>query len=127
MIYAGNDNSSDSKSASATSGQGKLVGWLVTFTWNPLGVDYRIRAGKTRIGSSGDMDIKIPDGLVSGSHAQLLFRNGELKIRDNFSTNGTQVNGVDIGDSPHLLKDGDQIQMGNTHFILRFVETGSEL
>ena len=96
--------------------QGKLIGWLVTFTWNPLGDDYRIRTGKTRVGSAADNDISLPDGQVSSLHCELVFRSGELKIRDAFSTNGTFVNGEDISDTPTILQNGDEIRIGGTIF-----------
>lgn len=94
--------------------EAKLVGWLVTFTWNPAGDDFKLREGKMSIGRDPDNDIVLPDGLASGKHAQIRFQNGQLKIKDNFSTNGTYVNGEDIGDTAFLLRDKDQIKIGNT-------------
>lgn len=105
----------------APSTTGKLIGWLVTFTWNPLGEDYRLREGKTRIGTTPGLDIVLPDGRVSADHALLLYRSGQLHIGDNRSTNGTLVNGEDIGFDLHALKDGDQITVGQTVFKLRLI------
>jgi hypothetical protein len=105
---------------------GKLIGWFVTFSWNPLGEDYRIREGKTRIGSDPSADIVLSDALVSGEHAVLLHRNNSLRIRDSFSTNGTFVNGEDVSDEPLVLGDGDHIKIGNTEFKLRLIEEKEE-
>lgn len=102
--------------------QAKLIGWLVTFSWNPFGDDFRIREGKTRIGSNPESDIRIEDAKISSDHATLLYRNGKLKIRDSFSTNGTFVNEEDTGDEPVTLSDGDTIKMGNTEFLLRLIQ-----
>jgi len=101
---------------------GKLIGWVVTFSWNPLGDDYRIREGKTRIGSDPTAEIVLKDALVSADHAVLLHRGNALRIRDSFSTNGTFVNGQDVEDEPVVLKDGDTIKVGNTEFKLRLIE-----
>ncbi|MCX7835603.1 MAG: FHA domain-containing protein, partial [bacterium] len=103
-----------SKSGAVPQKEAKLVGWLVTFTWNPSGEDFKLREGKMSIGRDADNDIVLPDVLVSGKHAQIRFQNGQLKIKDNFSTNGTYVNGVDISDTAFLLHDKDEIKIGNT-------------
>jgi len=99
----------------------KLVGWLASFTWNSFGDSWTIRQGKTKIGASPDCEIHIDDAMVSGEHAQLLFRGNKLRLKDNFSTGGTFVNGEDIEDDPRVLKDGDEIKMGTTVFKLRLV------
>jgi len=116
-------SSEPAEGAHAAGVQGKLVGWLVSFDWNPNGQDFRLFMGKTRIGNSSDMDIVLPDGMVSGFHAEVLHRGGELKIRDNFSTNGTFVNDEDLGDVPRKLCDGDTIRIGRTHLKLRLIDT----
>jgi len=88
-------NATASPASSKTNEAYKLIGWLVTFSWNPTGDDYRIREGKTHIGSDASSDIKLTDTLASSNHATLLYRNNTLKIKDNFSTNGTIVNDKD--------------------------------
>lgn len=101
--------------------RGKMVGWIVTFSWNKLGQDFQIREGKTRIGTEPGCDVVIEDALMSGDHAQMVFRAGKLKIKDSFSTNGTYVNGQDICDVVTTLNDGDVIRVGNTTFKLRLI------
>lgn len=101
--------------------QRKLVGWLSCFTWEPFGKSYEIREGKTYVGTSPEQNIVIDDPEMSREHAQFLFRGGKLRLKDNFSTNGSFVNGEDIEDDPRILADGDEIQMGKTVFRLRFV------
>lgn len=94
----------------------KLVGWLVTFSHDEYGEDYKLYVGKNKIGSAPDCDIVINDPSVSGDHATILFRDNEFLIRDNFSTNGTRINGKSIKEGN--LNEGDELKLGNT--ILKF-------
>lgn len=93
----------------------KLVGWLVSFTYDEYGEDFKIFQGKNKIGSNVG-DIMINDTSVSGEHAIILFRNNEFLIKDSFSTNGTKVNGISVEESK--LKDGDELLLGKT--LLKF-------
>lgn len=101
--------------------QGKLVGWLATFSWNRMGQAYQVNEGRTRIGSDKQSDVCVDDAMMSGNHSQMIYRNGILEIQDSFSTNGTIVNGVDIRGERTELKDGDILKMGNTVFKLRLI------
>jgi hypothetical protein len=92
----------------------KIVGWLVTFTHDEYGQDYKIFVGKNKIGSAATCDIAITDTSISADHAVILFRENEFLIKDNFSTNGTKVNGVTLEETK--LKDGDELRLGNTIF-----------
>ncbi len=75
--------------------------------------------GKNRIGSGKNCDILINDSSVSGEHATILFREDEFLIKDNFSTNGTKINGVTTDEGK--LKDGDELRLGNTVFKIKTV------
>ena len=90
----------------------KLVGWLVTFSNDEYGQDYRLFVGKNKIGSATGCDVLISDPSVSGEHCTVLFRENEFLIKDNFSTNGTKINAV--GTDEGKLKDGDEIKLGST-------------
>lgn len=96
----------------------KLVGWLVSYTLDPLGVDYRLYEGRNIIGRDADCNITVADGSVSAKHAVLLYR-GKFSITDQQSSHGTFVNGVDIELEPHYLSDGDEIKVGKTVFKFR--------
>lgn len=100
----------------------KLVGWLVTYSINPQGVDFRLYEGRNIIGKDFSCGVCINDSKVSSQHAILLYRNGKFRIKDNLSTNGTYVNGEDIEDESILLNDGDIIQIGDTVFLFRTSE-----
>jgi hypothetical protein len=97
----------------------KLVGWLASFSHDEYGQDYRLYIGKNKIGSSPGCDIVIDDPSVSGDHATLLFRDHEFLIKDNFSTNGTKINGASIDEG--RLKEGDELKLGNTIFKFKTV------
>jgi hypothetical protein len=103
----------------AQSEKRKLVGWLVTFTHDEYGQDFKLYVGKNKIGSGMNCDILLNDLSVSADHATILFRNNEFLIKDNFSTNGTIINGV-ISDEGKLI-DGDELKVGNTIFKVKTV------
>jgi hypothetical protein len=90
----------------------KIVGWLVTYSNDEYGQDYKLYLGKNKIGSGSNGDIVINDSSISGEHATILFRENEFLIKDNFSTNGTKINGVTTDEGK--LKDGDELILGNT-------------
>ncbi len=94
--------------------KGRIVGWLITYSHNPDGEDYRLYAGYNRIGANPVCDIVIDDQTVSGSHAIIVFRDGRCLIKDDLSRNGTFVNGREITEA-QPLQNYDQIRVGNTY------------
>ena len=122
-VFGGDDstdptNSQDGTKKSPRYGR-KLVGWLVTYSSDELGVDYRLYEGRNIIGRDMDCSITINDGHVSGKHAVLLFRANKYSITDTQSSHGTFVNDVDIELEPQYLQDGDVIRVGNTELKFR--------
>lgn len=100
-------------------GNRRLVGWLVTYSFDNLGVDYRLYEGRNIIGRDPDCNITIAEDMtVTGKHATLLFKNGKYKIKDELSTHGTIVNDVDIEEEIKEIFDGDIIKLGET--VLKF-------
>lgn len=97
----------------------KIVGWLVSYTLDPLGVDFKLYEGRNIIGRDMDCNITVNDNMVSSKHAVLLFRAGKYSITDSQSSHGTFVNNADIELEPYYLQDGDVIKMGNTVFKFR--------
>lgn len=97
----------------------KLVGWLVSYTIEPLGVDFKLYEGRNIIGRDIDCGITVNDNMVSAKHAVLLFRAGKFSITDTQSSHGTFVNDTDIELEPYYLQDGDVIKMGQTIFKFR--------
>lgn len=92
----------------------KLVGWLVSYDIDPMGVDFKLYEGRNMIGRDASCNITIADGMVSGEHAILLFRAGKFSITDRQSSHGTFVNGEDIDLEPRYIQDGDIITVGKT-------------
>ena len=82
----------------AASPDRRLVGFIVTFSLEPMGVFFPIYEGRVKIGTDpaiADLVIdQSKDPVISGTHALLLFRRGVLSLRDQDSSNGTFV---DIG------------------------------
>jgi FHA domain-containing protein/zinc ribbon protein len=101
------------QSAPSRKSKGRIVGWLVTYSHNPDGEDFRIYAGYNRIGANPVCDIQIEDETVSGSHAIIVYRDGRCLIKDDLSRNGTFVNGREITEA-QPLQSYDQIRVGNT-------------
>jgi hypothetical protein len=94
----------------------KLVGWLVTYSFDKTGTDFRIYEGRNVIGRDADCNVTVCDKMVSGKHATILFRNDKFKIKDELSSHGTYVNDCDIEDEHVELHDNDLIRMGETVF-----------
>lgn len=64
------------------------------------------------IGRQPNSAVQLTDPRSSGRHAYLLWDEGEWKLRDLGSSNGTFVNGERI--ETIILKDGDKVQFGTT-------------
>jgi pSer/pThr/pTyr-binding forkhead associated (FHA) protein len=94
------------------------VGWLVSYTFNPVGADFRIYEGRNSVGADPTCDVVVPDDpAVSARHLTLLYRFDGFRFKDELSTNGTFVN-EQMRDEG-MLQDGDVIRVGNTVFKFR--------
>lgn len=99
-----------------TRGYRRMVGWLVSYTIDEMGADFKLYEGRNMIGRDPSCAICIKDPAASSSHAMLLYRSGRYSIMDQQSTTGTFVNDEDIELEPHYLQDGDMIRIGQTVF-----------
>jgi hypothetical protein len=118
---------SGTSDAPQTTAQPRLVGWLVSFSHAQWGEDYRLREGRNIIGADpNECDIVIQnDPSLSGKHAVIIFREGQFQIRDNDSTNGTLVRGVDIfGKGGVPIVNLDTLRLGKTEFTLYTIQQG---
>ena len=70
----------------------------------------------TRLGRGTDVDIRVDDPGVSRHHAEILLGR-EVVLRDLGSTNGTYVDGVQVGEK--VLHDGAVVQLGATRLTFR--------
>jgi len=111
---------------SASESLGRLLGFLVTYTWSPVGDFFVVREGKNYIGagkisSEGhrDCDICLPyDSVMSAEHALILCRGGRYELYDLKSSNGTFVNARDemIPMNGVELSNHARIYVGSTAF-----------
>ncbi len=71
----------------------------------------------TVVGRREDCDLCIPLMVVSRRHCELNLDQGNLKIRDLGSRNGTFLNGRQIEEAP--INPGDRIQVGPVSFAVQ--------
>jgi hypothetical protein len=120
IFQGGNQNEEATFSSMKNTSGRKLVGWLVSFTMDENGVDFRLYEGRNIIGSDPACDIVVAnDHTVSLKHLTILFRMGVYKFKDEMSTNGTFIN-EEFMEEGNLI-DGDMVKVGNTVFRFRTV------
>lgn len=101
----------------ATPSGARLAGWLVTFTHNPLGEDYRITEGRSTVGRGPECDIHVPsDPALSGHHASLFIEGDVCRLKDEGSMGGTLVNGRKVWADAADLPARAELSMGGTTF-----------
>lgn len=77
---------------------------------------YTINKELFKIGRNEDNDVCLKeDEYVSGSHAFLSFKDGNLFLSDQNSHNGTFLNEEQVG-TPLMVRPGDQIRVGEAVF-----------
>ena len=97
----------------------KVVGFLVTFTWDPRGQWFVLKEGRTVVGSESGCDVHIPsDRALSGKHFAVQYRRGKVRVRDLDSTNATRVDDEEIWGDSVACGHGTIIQAGDTTFEL---------
>ncbi len=74
------------------------------------GQEVEIHPGVTTVGRALDNDIVLDLGDVSRNHARLESTDGQVKLIDLDSTNGTRVNGSPI--RSHNIRPGDTVTFG---------------
>lgn len=77
------------------------------------GQTFSLFAVSTIVGRDPISDISINDPEVSRQHARFTQTSDSYQIEDLESTNGTFVNGVQIGTDPVQLAHGNEIQLGS--------------
>lgn len=81
--------------------------------------------GSLKIGRADENDIVVLDDGVSRFHAELLYENGSLWLRDQGSRNGVFVNGARVT-AHQALKVGDEITIADHRFSVRWSEPDEE-
>jgi pSer/pThr/pTyr-binding forkhead associated (FHA) protein len=89
---------------------------LVVLTGDFQGTEHALVKEETLIGRNPTTDITLIDEGISREHALILRdeATGSFTIEDLQSTNGTKVNGKRVRSAS--LSDGDEIEVGHTHF-----------
>lgn len=96
----------------------KIVGWLISYTHDAMGIDYRLYEGNNTIGRNAGNDVTVAgDPSISGHHATVLFKKGRFYLKDEMAANGTFINEeeIEVG-QPLEIKDGDMLRFGKTDF-----------
>jgi two-component system cell cycle response regulator len=102
---------------------------IPVLTWlagSEIGKVVRLKRGTFVIGRGTEVDVPIHGEGISRRHAELwIRRTGSVYLTDLDSTNGTSVNGKDIGEDSSALSDGDRIEIGSS--LLKFSYQDTEL
>jgi hypothetical protein len=102
----------------------RIVGVLVSYTWEPVGQLFEVREGRTHIGAgdikgeSRQVDVCCPrDPMLSSDHAMILVQRGQFYIQDLSSVNGTMLDGRPLRpESSEPLPSPAEIKAGDTTF-----------
>ncbi|HSU57417.1 MAG TPA: FHA domain-containing protein [Candidatus Dormibacteraeota bacterium] len=90
---------------------------LVINPGTPSAWEIQLRPGTNRLGRGFDNDFKIDHGSVSTSHCQIIVENGDARLKDLGSTNGTFVNRAPVSEAP--LQSGQTIHLGGVELLFQ--------
>jgi hypothetical protein len=76
---------------------------------------YELRQGSNVIGRGSDADLQLLDQGISRRHLDIQYDGNFATIYDLGSTNGTAVNGHEVGSQ--VLRHGDVIRIGHTRLV----------
>ncbi len=93
-------------------------GLLIVIYGQDIGRRVQVSTEPLIIGRSPNCEIPIDQESISRKHCQIRFHDGEFRVRDLESTNGTYVND-DIVEDEGRLRHGDQLKVGRT--IIKFI------
>ncbi|MDC3378836.1 FHA domain-containing protein [Planctomycetota bacterium] len=95
-----------------------VAGWLVALSGKHKGEDFRVREGKTSVGSDMQCDIVLTDDYISTRHANIKFVNKDGErifiLTDLDSSNGTFLNDSEEMIAREELVDNDTVVFGKT-------------
>jgi hypothetical protein len=76
---------------------------------------FDLRQGSNVIGRGSDADLQLLDQGVSRRHLDVQYDGTHATVYDLGSTNGTSVNGHEVGS--HILRHGDVVRVGHTRMV----------
>ena len=94
----------------------RLLGRLRTRRSGLLAAGDALAAGRIVLGRSSGCHLVLADDSVSRRHAELLVSDGRWHVRDLGSTNGTWLNGRQVGDAE--VRPGDVLHLGACELLL---------
>ncbi|MGB8634060.1 MAG: GGDEF domain-containing protein [Rhodanobacteraceae bacterium] len=98
---------------------GQRTACVIVIYGEGLGQRLNVESRQILIGRSEEADLQLPHPSVSRRHCQIWRDGQDHWIRDQGATNRTRLNDRELGDSDHLLVDGDHITVGES--ILKFI------
>jgi hypothetical protein len=99
----------------------RMVGVVVTYSWQPDGQLFAVYEGRNYIGKDSECEVRLTaDQTMSGKHAAIFYRGKEFIITDEKSMNGTFVNGVAAPLTGMSLANYAEIRTGAT--VWRFID-----
>ena len=78
---------------------------------------FDLRVGSNVVGRGVESDLQLLDHGVSRRHLDIQFDGTRATIYDLGSTNGTTVNGHEVGS--HVLRHGDVVRVGHTRLVFQ--------
>jgi pSer/pThr/pTyr-binding forkhead associated (FHA) protein len=78
---------------------------------------FELRHGSNVVGRGTDADLQLLDQGVSRRHLDVQYDGNTTTVYDLGSTNGTSVNGHEVGS--HQLRHGDVIRLGHTRLVFQ--------
>ena len=103
------------------SGEPRILGLLVRVSGDDPGEAHRV-GDELLVGRDGAAaGLCLDDDQVSGQHARLSIRSGQVYVEDLGSSNGSFINEQRI-DGLRVLREDDRLRLGNTSFVLKSVQ-----
>jgi hypothetical protein len=78
---------------------------------------FELRQGSNLVGRGSEADLQLLDQGVSRRHLDIQYDGRRATVYDLGSTNGTTVNGHEIGS--HVLNHGDVVRVGHTRMVFQ--------
>jgi hypothetical protein len=78
---------------------------------------FDLRQGSNVIGRGSESDLQLLDQGVSRRHVDIQYDGRRATVYDLGSTNGTTVNGHEVGS--HMLRHGDVVRIGHTRMVFQ--------
>jgi len=83
--------------------------------------EWLLPEGSNLVGRDRDCAVRVSSAALSRRHARIVVTNGEARVQDLGSKNGTRVNGRRFT-QPVALKEGDRIQFGSVTMTYRTLD-----